>query len=60
MIDFLKKYFTLIVLILLIIGGLKSCADSRKIDKIFKEITIIKKEFQSIKDSTYTKDELNI
>jgi hypothetical protein len=35
-----------------LLGLLKSCGDSRDLSKI-------KKEIQAIKDSTYTKDELN-
>ena len=48
---FIQNNFTIIVLVISILGLLKSCNDS-------KEITKIKKEIQSIKDSTYTKDEL--
>ena len=60
MLEFVKKYFVVFVLALLIIGGFKSCADSRKMDRIVKECDSIHSEFKSIKDSTYTKNELNI
>lgn len=49
---FIQNNFTVIVLVIAILGFLKSCNDS-------KNITKIKSEIQSIKDSTYTKDELN-
>ena len=49
---FIQNNFTIIVLVISVIGLLKSCNDSR-------EITKIKKEIQAIKDSTYTKVELN-
>jgi hypothetical protein len=49
---FLSKNFTLIVFIFLIIGWLKGCGDSKEIGKISDDI-------KAIKDSTYTKVELN-
>ena len=51
--NFLEKYFVLIVFIILILGFFRSCGDSR-------ELTSIKKEIQEIKDSTYTKEELDL
>ncbi len=60
MTEFIKKYFVVIVLILVIIGGFKSCADSRKMDKIVRTQDTIQKQIQSIKDSTYTKSELGV
>ena len=50
---FIQNNFTIIVLVVAILSFFKSCGDSR-------ELTNIKKEIKSIKDSTYTKDELNI
>jgi hypothetical protein len=49
---FLSKNFTLIVFIFLIIGWFKGCGDSKELGKINDDI-------KSIKDSTYTKAELN-
>lgn len=49
---FLSKNFTLIVLIFLIIGWLKGCGDSKELGKINDDI-------KAIKDSTYTKTELD-
>lgn len=50
---FLQNNFTVIVLVIAVLGFFKSCGDSR-------DIKSIKKEIESIKDSTYTKQELNI
>ena len=50
--NFIKNNFTTIVLIISLLALLKSCGDSR-------ELTNIKKEIKSIKDSTYTKREFN-
>lgn len=49
---FVKDNFTVIVLVLTLLGFFKSCGDGRDISKI-------KKEIQAIKDSTFTKDELS-
>ena len=49
---FIQTNFTVIVFVIALLGLLKSCGDSRDLSKI-------KKEIQAIKDSTYTKDELN-
>lgn len=49
---FLKENFTIIVLVIALLSFFKSCSDSREIVKIKKEIT-------TIKDSTFTKDELS-
>jgi hypothetical protein len=49
---FIQNNFTVIVLVIALLSFFKSCGDSRDISKI-------KKEIQSIKDSTYTKDELS-
>jgi hypothetical protein len=50
---FLQNNFTVIVLVIAVLGFFKSCGDSR-------DIKSIKKEIEVIKDSTYTKQELNI
>ena len=60
MVEFIKKYFTVIVLVLVIIGGLKSCADSRKMDKILRTQDTTLVQIKGIKDSTYTKTELGV
>jgi hypothetical protein len=48
---FIQNNFTVIVLVITLLGFFKSCGDSRDLSKI-------KKEIQTIKDSTYTKDQL--
>jgi hypothetical protein len=48
---FIKENFTVIVLVIALLSLFKSCSDSRDLGKI-------KKEIQTIKDSTFTKDEL--
>lgn len=50
---FIKENFTTIVLIISLLTLFKSCGDSR-------EMSSIKKEIKQIKDSTYTKNELNV
>lgn len=50
---FIETNFTVIVFVIALLSFFKSCGDSRDISKI-------KKEIQSIKDSTYTKSELSI
>ena len=50
---FIQDNFTIIVLVLAVFTFLKSCSDSSKLSKIRKDI-------QTIKDSTYTKQELNV
>lgn len=49
---FIQNNFTIIVFVIALLSLFKSCGDSRDLSKI-------KKEIQAIKDSTYTKDELN-
>ena len=51
--NFIQKNFTIIVLVIALLGLLKGCGDGRELSKVRKEI-------QSIKDSTYTKEELNV
>ena len=51
--NFLQNNFTVIILVISVLAFFKSCGDSR-------EIKSIKKEIKAIKDSTYTKEELNI
>lgn len=48
---FLENNFTIIVLLISLITLFKSCGDSRQLSKI-------KSEIKSIKDSTFTKEEL--
>ena len=50
---FLEKNFTIIVLVIAILGLFKSCGDGRELAKMRKEI-------EAIKDSTYTKQEMNV
>jgi hypothetical protein len=50
---FIQNNFTIIVLVISLLSFFKSCGDSR-------EMTKVKKEIQSIKDSTFTKEELLI
>jgi hypothetical protein len=50
---FVQNNFTIIVLVISLLSFFKSCGDSR-------ELTKVKKEIQSIKDSTFTKEELLI
>ena len=51
--NFIQKNFTTIVLVITLLSLFKSCGDSRELTKVRQEIT-------AIKDSTYTKQELNI
>ena len=51
--DFIKNNFTIIVLIIALLTLFKSCGDSRELSKMRKEI-------ETIKDSTYTKTELDV
>ena len=50
---FIKENFTVIVLVISLLAFFKGCGDSR-------ELSNIKKEIKSIKDSTYTKSELGV
>lgn len=50
---FLQNNFTVIVLVIAVLGFFKSCGDGRELTKVRKEIT-------SIKENTYTKEELDI
>ena len=50
--NFIQKNFIVIVLVLTIISFFKSCGDSRELTKMIKQI-------EYIKDSTFTKTELN-
>lgn len=50
--NFIQKNFTIIVMVIALLGLFKSCGDSR-------ELTKMRKEIESIKDSTYTKSELD-
>lgn len=51
--NFIEKNFIIIIVSFTFLTFLKSCGDSR-------EITKIRREIESIKDSTYTKGELNV
>jgi uncharacterized membrane protein (DUF106 family) len=50
---FITENFTIIVLVIAVLTLFKSCGDSR-------ELSNIKKEIKSIKDSTYNKKELGV
>jgi LAS superfamily LD-carboxypeptidase LdcB len=50
---FIENNFVIIVLVIAVLGFFKSCGDSR-------ELTKMRQEIEAIKDSTYTKQELNI
>jgi hypothetical protein len=50
---FIEKTFIVIIAVLTLLTFLKSCGDGRELSKIRKEI-------ETIKDSTYTKEELNV
>jgi len=49
---FIQNNFTVIVLVIAVLGLFKSCGDSRELSKMRKEV-------ESIKDSTYSKSELD-
>ena len=49
---FIQNNFTVIVLVIAVLTLFKSCGDSRELSKMRKEV-------ESIKDSTYTKSELD-
>ncbi len=49
---FIQNNFTIIVLVITLLSLFKGCSDSR-------ELTKIKNELKEIKDSTYTKTELD-
>jgi hypothetical protein len=49
---FIQNNFTVIVLVIAVLSLFKSCGDSRELSKMRKEV-------ESIKDSTYTKSELD-
>jgi hypothetical protein len=51
--NFIQKNFTVIVLVIALLGLFKGCGDGRELSKMRKEI-------ETIKDSTYTKNELDI
>jgi hypothetical protein len=50
--NFLEKHFTIIVLVIAVLGLLKGCGDGKELSKLRQEV-------ETIKDSTYTKQELN-
>jgi hypothetical protein len=49
----IQNNFTVIVLVISLLSLFKGCSDSR-------ELTKVKNEIQQIKDSTYTKTQLNV
>lgn len=49
---FIESNFVIIVFVITLLGLFKSCGDGRELSKMRKEI-------ESIKDSTYTKSELD-
>ena len=51
--NFIEKNFTIIVLVIALLGFFKSCGDGRELSKMGKEI-------ETIKDSTYTKEEMDL
>ena len=51
--NFIQKNFTTIVLVITLLSFFKGCGDGIELSKIRKEIQIIK-------DSTYTKQEMNV
>ena len=50
---FIEKNFVIIVLVIALLSFFKGCGDGRELAKMRKEI-------EAIKDSTYTKQELNV
>jgi hypothetical protein len=50
---FVENNFIVIVLVIAVLTFLKGCGDGRELSKMRKEI-------ETIKDSTYTKEELNV
>ena len=50
---FVENNFTVIVLVIALLGFFKSCGDGRELSKMRKEV-------ETIKDSTYPKEELNL
>ena len=51
--NFIQKNFIIIVLVISLLTFFKGCGDSRELSKLRKEV-------ETIKDSTYTKKEFNI
>jgi hypothetical protein len=51
--NFIQKNFIIIVLVISILTFFKGCGDSRELSKLRKEV-------ETIKDSTYTKKELQV
>jgi hypothetical protein len=50
--NFVKENFTVIVLVIALLGFFKSCGDTRELSKI-------KNDIKEIKENTYTKEELS-
>ena len=51
--NFIEKNFTIIVLVIALLSFFKGCGDCRELSKLRKEV-------ETIKDSTYTKEELKV
>jgi hypothetical protein len=51
--NFIQKNFIIIVLVISLLTFFRGCGDSRELSKLRKEV-------ETIKDSTYTKKEFNI
>ena len=51
--NFIEKNFTIIVLVIALLSFFKGCGDGRELSKLRKEV-------ETIKDSTYTKEELKV
>jgi hypothetical protein len=51
--NFIDKYFITILFVILILTFFRGCGDSR-------ELSDIKKEIETIKENTFTKDELDL
>ena len=60
MTNFITKYFPVIALVIMILIFFKGCGDTRKIMTVISGNNEITTEINSIKNSTYTKEELDI
>ena len=45
--EFIKKNFTVIVLVIAVLSFFKSCGDSRELQKLRKEVEVVKKQSAS-------------
>jgi hypothetical protein len=60
MIKKIKEHFEVITLVLLLIVFIRQCGTSNDLSKIRKDTKSINSEINSIKENTFTKDELSI